>query len=407
MRLLFISYHFPPSRAARSLQVGKLSKHLLRRGVELDVVTVRSEHLPAEVVDRDVEGWIRQDGIRVVDVDSPARRGVDWLRAGLRGENFPRWWRNALAAARQLLREAGPDRYDALVSFAMPIDSHLAGWRLKRRTSALSWVAHFSDPWADNPYMVNGGVRGLVHAAIESRLCRAADLVISVSEELTQHLMKRHGGDASRYRTLPHLFDPEQYPDAHPPAAGPLLLRYLGGFSSRRRPDTLINALAQARAQRADLRSLRVELIGSRMEDVAARLNAIQPGLGAATGAVGYLASLAKMRTAHALLLVDADQEFSPYFPSKLADYFGSLRPIIAISPGHSCSSRLIREYGGLCFDHAEARRLAELFARLAREGPAALPQPAAGSAARFEAARIAEQFERLVADCRRLTCRG
>lgn len=400
MRLLFISYHFPPSRAARSLQLGKLVKYLLRRQVALDVVTAGAE--AGTPVDAQVGQWLEQPGIQLRPVASPPRSGLDWVAVALRGENFPGWRRNASGEAIRLLSAAGPQAFDAMVSFAFPVDSHLAGLAVKRRFPGLTWIAHWSDPWASNPYVIQGGWRQGLLARTEARICAASDAVVTVSEELTQHFAARHGGDERRFRTLHHVFDPEQYPPSEAPSGGPLVFRYLGGFSERRSPAVLFRSIEAARSHGGDLARMRIELVGEKMDDVARRINEIQPGLASTTGAIPYAESLRLMRASDALLLIDADQDFSPYFPSKLADYFGAGRPILAISPKESCTTRLIREFGGRCWAHHDAEQFGAALAGVLQQGRAALAAPDAARVAAFRADQIAKRFEAIVRDVRR-----
>lgn len=392
-RLLFTSYHFPPSRAARSLQLGKLTNALLKRGHQIDVVTVKTEDV-RDPLDQPAPEWLMHDGLCVTRVASPPRSGADWFWAALAGQNFPGWRRSA---AREAVRTARSADYAAIVSFAMPIDSAFVGFAVKKAVPRLPWIAHFSDPWAWNPYVGAKGIRQRVLDYLESKLCARADRVIGVSDELTALFARGRTANSNKFLTLQHVFDPEQYPKDAPPADGPLMLRYLGGFSPRRRPDPLLNALRGARDRGARLNGLRIELIGGGMEDVAAQLNEIQPGIATAPGQVSFRESLRLMCTAHALLLIDADEAISPFFPSKLADYFGSRRPIIAVTPGHSCSARLIRQVGGACFEHRETDRLTDLLAKLADHGAAALPQIHQAAISQFEADHAAVEFERII----------
>lgn len=393
MRLLFVTYHFPPSRTARSLQIGKLTRRLLERGVELTVVTVDPNRVPADSVDASVGAWVRHDATRLMAIDSPRRTALDLARVALTGQNHPGWTRGARRAAERALRDGN---FDALVSFSMPIDSHFVGLDLKRRRPRMPWAAHFSDPWATNPFIGASAARRKLLQFHERRICAAADRVLTVSEAITEHFAERYG-DSRRFRTLPHVYEPGDYPDRPPPKSGPIALRYIGGFSSNRPPHALFEAVRQAKAAGADLNALRVELIGIKMAGVAAGLNEIHAGLAVAPGAVAYEESLALMRSAHALLLIDADQRFSPYFPSKLADYLGAERPIVCVTPSHSYTTRLMKRFGGVCFDPLETAAFARLLGEICARGVTALPTPNGELIAELRAERVAEQFERLM----------
>ena len=52
------------------------------------------------------------------------------------------------------------------------------------------------------------------------------------------------------------------------------------------------------------------------------------------------------MQQADCLLCIDANLSESPFFPSKLADYFGSGRPVVAISPRGSCTTSMLQGLG-------------------------------------------------------------
>lgn len=404
MKLLFCSFRFPPSRAARSLQLGKLTKSLARRGHQIDVVTVDRATL-GSFFDARVAEWINTPNVRTIELPNPDRSLRDKLAAAAWGHNFPGWARAAGPALIDQLRKAGEHHYDALVSFAMPIDSHSAALVAKRRFPKVPWIAHYSDPWANNPYSeVGNWVRQQLFNQAERTYAAAADLSITVSEELTDLVSSQYPSRKHKFRTLHHVFDPEQYPNEDPPAAGPVVLRYLGGFSPRRTPAPLVNALRLAQQRGAPLENLRIELIGDQLFDADKKFNEVHPGLAVDRGRVNYWESLREMRTAHGLLLIDADQAISPYFPSKLADYFGSRRPIIAITPGHSCSARLLREYGGACFEAADTAKIAELLLEIAHGGAAALPPIVPQNVARFEVDRLATEFESLVDEAKRLT---
>jgi hypothetical protein len=68
---------------------------------------------------------------------------------------------------------------------------------------------------------------------------------------------------------------------------------------------------------------------------------------------VGYLESLALMRSSDGLLVIDAPADQSVFLPSKLVDYIGSERPIFGISPPGT-ATKLIAELRGWIADPAD-----------------------------------------------------
>ena len=113
-------------------------------------------------------------------------------------------------------------------------------------------------------------------------------------------------------------------------------MRHVGNFYAPRTPQALIEALARLHEEQPDvLAGVRVELIGQIRPALDHRaLGAALPGnLLTVHAPVDYLESLRLMQDADLLLVVDAPSEHSVFLPSKLIDYLGAGKPIVALSP--------------------------------------------------------------------------
>src|SRR5919202_1568394 len=71
---------------------------------------------------------------------------------------------------------------DAVVTFSQPTTDHLVGLELKKIWRA-PWVAHFSDPWVDNPYYATDAATRDFNLAAERAVCEVADRLVFTSEE--------------------------------------------------------------------------------------------------------------------------------------------------------------------------------------------------------------------------------
>src|SRR5262249_47074002 len=151
--------------------------------------------------------------------------GVARFHAALAAPDAQRAWAKAAGA---WIAQTGPTRDDTLVTFGQPMSDHLAGLALKARFG-LRWVAHLSDPWADDPFGRAPFFRWR-NRRLERRVFAAADRIVVTSDE-TRALIMRTYAPAWRDKTgvLPHAFDPALYP-RRTAAAGPLVLRYLGSL---------------------------------------------------------------------------------------------------------------------------------------------------------------------------------
>jgi hypothetical protein len=92
------------------------------------------------------------------------------------------------AASRAALRLAAERRFDVLVSFAQPWSDHLVGLRVQRATG-LPWVAHFSDPWIDSPYLRGRRWQRRIWERMEADVVRHADALVFVNEQTAERVM--------------------------------------------------------------------------------------------------------------------------------------------------------------------------------------------------------------------------
>ncbi len=113
---------------------------------------------------------------------------------------------------------------------------------------------------------------------------------------------------------------------------------------------------------------------------------------------VPYLESLALMRRCDCLLLIDAkltSTAESVFLPSKLVDYLGARRPVVALTPTAGTSARVVAEVGGMTCDVEDEASIEKLFARLIDDRwlPAAPDANAVAAYDHLETARLFVQM--------------
>jgi glycosyltransferase involved in cell wall biosynthesis len=330
--------------------------------------------------------------------EEPAKYGPSWWIARLVPPDPLRSW--ALVTARTLLRDDLVAPNEVLVTFGDPMSDHLAGLAIKRRMH-IRWIAHFSDPWTDNPY--RRVLLPWLDRRFEGSVLENVDRVVFTSQETLDLVMQKYP-DTWRDKTvvIPHAYDPSLYDETVSPTDG-LIVRYLGDLYRQRRADALVKALSLlAREQPEVLAGVRVELIGSSRgaaEDLR-RVAELPPKLLTVLPAVDYVTSLRLMREASLLLVIDAPSDYSVFLPSKLIDYIGAGRPIFAISSA-GASSDLVRRLGGAIAHPERPVEIAEsLSAALAGIRAGCHGQwgnPAVRES--YAATRVVAQFDQLIED--------
>lgn len=375
----------------RAAQVARLARHVGQRPLEIVCLAPSGNHT-IQIKDSDGIDLIRiprSFPIRILERLLGARRA----RALQEYDVKYLWWR--IAARRISALKITSD--DVLVSFGQPMVDHLAGLLIKQRTG-VRWIAHFSDPWAGNPFDPNASAE----QRNELRVLEAADLAVFTSAETVDLVYAGyHSALRAKARVLPHAFDPSLYPSAQPSNAG-ICVRYVGNLFPGRGPEPLFQALSLISEQSPSaLHDVRFEFIG----DVAAAfkelplLNSLPSGCVTFRSRVPYQESLSLMSSSDLLLNIDAPAEQSVFLPSKLVDYVGSGKPILSVSPP-GASASLVSSLGGWVANPLQPDEIAsQLMKALTFVKDRPVQWGSAAVRAQYEATTVAARFEQMIAE--------
>jgi hypothetical protein len=208
--------------------------------------------------------------------------------------------------------------------------------RLKKRYPTLPWIAHFSDPWSRNPLEISKK-REAWNLRHEAEMIRIADHLVFTSEPARDLMLADSSiGARAKASIVDHSWDPDLYPLKRPHANERVIIRHIGTLFGRRTPERLFEAALILLRERPELAgTFALHLVGSMpstMVETKAAL-ALPPGTIIRDHPVSYLKSLNLMATADALVLLEPDISFNYFVPSKLIDYVGADRPILALTP--------------------------------------------------------------------------
>ena len=265
-----------------------------------------------------------------------------------------RWASRAVRMARE---RRLPGSVDRVITNSAPIASHVVGMRLLRGDSR-PWIQHYSDPFVDLTYRRYHPVSRVIDTRWERRLLRSAFRATVTSPETRALLVDRYAGVLpdleARIAIVPNVYDSglfeaakARYGDRAPFARdGRLHAAYLGHFYGRRSIRPLCRWIDRRRA-RSGLTPLRVHVFGSLRASERALVAAGYADAIEIHPPVSYLRSLAIMAATDVLLVVDAPADGrSVHFPSKLADYLGAGRPIVAFTPAEGATARIAAANG-------------------------------------------------------------
>jgi hypothetical protein len=344
--VLVVGYAFPPIHVQMSPVMARLVAGLHRQGFAVDVICADLAVWPLPR-DADLLEYVTAHCRRVQRL-LPSRSVLRFLAHRLRRlRDLPDCMEQLHNSAVAAVLAADPMSYAGVITVSPFHSVNPVMVQVKRRFPNLRWIAHFCDPWADNPLEPRWDVR-LWNRWHEPRTLRAATYVTHTSPHALEQVLEAYPFlSPERTRLVPHVFDPALYPARPKRRNDRVTLRFLGTLFDRRTPEPVFLALGQLLQRRPDLSDrLQLELIGkvapaSLLEGPAAA--ALPAGMVRHRPPVSYVESLELMYDADLLLVIEADVAATPFVPSKVTDYMGANTPIIGIVPAGGCREILDR----------------------------------------------------------------
>lgn len=371
MKILLISYYYPPDRAVGGQRARKVVEVLRAAGHEVVVIAAgdtpagqgvhRVTPLPSV---RDVYAALRRRYGNPRDDHASNSAGAP-MTSGTAAIPFWKRWMFSLiwlpdsqqgfilpAVLRSMRLRGG--RPDIIYTTAPPFSVHLAGLIVTVLTGA-RWVAEFRDPWTTNPWKpahMRSAISEWLERKLEWLCLETADLLVSVSDGIAKRLADT---DTTTPITtvrngIEELRAGEQL-SAAPPSEGPFEIVYAGSFYYTRDPFPFLTAVKQVISDLTlDPSDFRVRFIGatdayegrsigkfvrrSNLDEYVLLEKWMEPGR-----------SLRYVRRADALLLLALDQP--DQVPNKLYEYLGARRPILAVADETGETVRMLNAVGG------------------------------------------------------------
>jgi len=211
MRILIVSYYFPPYNSVGAVRPGKLAEYLHEKGHEVHVIAGHDQPFPlGSECGLPLENVIYCAGWSIntpVELLSGGRAKVASQGFGEHGNKSVKsklgrlyktffhwpdaqigWINSATIAGKQLLARKKLD----LIYVSAPAFSGLIVARRLSKLTGVPWVAEFRDLWTDNHNYQYPGWRKWIESKWESSLLYTASALISVSMPLV-HKLKRFG----------------------------------------------------------------------------------------------------------------------------------------------------------------------------------------------------------------------
>ncbi len=377
-QVLIVSYAFPPMNVPGSIRVAKFAKYLPEFGWEPIVLTVEDgysgrplDHGSFEQVASRVLRAREFDPVKTLagsgrktpqNVKSSHSGGVrDRLQRWYSSLVFPDrdwlWRRPAVRKAQEFL--AGCRNGPAAIYSSSPcITNHRVAMQLKQLTG-LPWVADFRDFWAFSKSRKPPAWRRKLERRLELRICSQCDALVTISDHYRRKFEDEHGTQSTF--AIHNGFDPADFPEIDSGAGFPFFsITHAGSFySGQRDPEPLFRVIARlARRGEIDLSRVTLDFFGPQEEVIKGMIQ--RHGLRNNSrwhGLLSYEDLIPRLLQSFLLLVVThkADDTLT----SKIFDYMGCRRPILALTqPGGSLASIMETQQLGMVVGPAEEDRL-------------------------------------------------
>ena len=360
MRILVISPYYPPLNYARSLQIGKVVKAMNLCQIEPVVITGDFLKLESETVESikvyRIPHWIRPQKKHIMG------RLTSKIMQELYSCNpFSQFVRLAEKKSTELIQNK---KIDCIFSSSTPFESHLVGLALSRK-SDMPWIASFSDPWPGSinpsPYkekvpFISAIQEYYLHKVLKR--CSAVHLTNKYAIDLIENRTGLPIKDKSF--VIPHIGSERDSKKLTDEYQGWLV--HTGNLTRHRVSLPLLSAIKKVNTAIPNLFKGLI-CVGNVCPEFKSLVNKL--GLEKCVRMLGHLPqeeAIEIAENAEALLVIEADMKFSPYLPSKFADYIVTGKAVIALTPPVSpIRDYLKKSCRGIAISHDEDLIAAEL----------------------------------------------
>lgn len=377
MKVLIITYYWPPAGGSGVQRWLKFAKYLPEFGVTPVVYTVKDPEYAVE--DQSLQKQVADDlevlrgkiwepnqlltkwggkGKKVSAGFLDAKPGVKdrilrFIRANYFIPDSRKFW---VKPSVKMLTDYLKDKdFDAVITTGPPHSVHLIGLALKRKLG-LKWVADFRDPWTSIDYFHNLPLtRSSLkkHENLEKEVLSHADHVIVVGDKMKEEfdLNNKHV----------HVIS-NGYDTNGPPGAVALdpefTLTYAGLMNDDRNPKALWSVLGKISAANPEFKTdLKIRIVGSCSPEVLKDID--DNGLSDNLDNLGYKdhSQVARYQQSAQVLLLTVNEVPSAkgIVTGKIFEYMQARRPVLAIGPPDGDLARIIdKTHSGVILDFGD-----------------------------------------------------
>lgn len=227
MKILVISYSYFPYLSARAFRWTNIANNWAEKGIKVDVVCAgrgdsidkgdQEDNLNVHYV-KDVTSSFKQQLNKTVDnplekdssiVLNLKKNVMNIFKKTIKFFSWPDgnwfWIYPAYKKAKSLIKE---NKYDAVVSVALPFSSHIVALILNLGKKNITWISDFGDPFSVNDITFNNDLLyPKLNRRIEKRIIENSKKVSVTTVETIDEYVNKLKVDRGFFYVIPPLFD--------------------------------------------------------------------------------------------------------------------------------------------------------------------------------------------------------
>ncbi len=387
MKILMITYRFPPYNSSGAIRCGKMAKYLIELGHEVHVISCKDQplqkSLPLEIPEKYVtytDWWNinapvekllggREKVVREGLYSAIKKPGLKSKILKVLGKLYKDmlhmpdaqvgWQRAATKKGIEIAEKWQPD---VIYASAHPISSFVVANNISRKTGVW-WIGELRDLWTDSPYSTCPVWRKPIENYWERKLFSKASALTTITDHSAELLAKKYD---CPIEVILNGFDTKDFEmnDFSPNIDEGFIddgvnILYAGMiYPGRRDPASLLIALSQLPDR---LKSkVKLHFYGTQMSSVIEKVQAL--GIMehvSINDSIAYKDILALQQKADVLLLLMwNDPQEKGTFTGKFFEYIGARRPILCIGGTNSPPAKLIieRDLGVVLYEPEEIK---------------------------------------------------
>lgn len=363
-KVLVIAYYFPPMGYSGVQRTAKFVKYMPDFGWEPTVLTIQPKYYYA--FDNYLLKEIENRGIRVIRTGTkdPTQRIINQkkIKSEIIRKVFNRisqtfflpdnkkgWMKPALREARKLL---SLETFDIIFATAPPYTSFLIGTELKKEFG-IPLILDYRDAWLDDglSFYPTPFHRWIVKS-MEKKVLHQSNKIVSYTRQIKEHILKNYPFiKPDEIVIIPHGYDEEDFEvkSENLRSSNKFRITYSGAFYDERTPKFFLKAIEKLLFERPDLESqIEFYFVGNFPKYYYRKIQKSKyKSIFHFTDYVNHQENIKYLLSSDVLwLMIRHSKNPHLYATSKLFEYMGTTKPILACVPLNGAAASILKDYG-------------------------------------------------------------